>query len=227
MAPATGPPTRESDRRARFTDDHFHNTGVQSAAGLPVDSGRSVGVRLAMSGEFNCLSRYSDAKPDDCAELQFTVTEGHELVRAFKTPSLRGVAVRAPYMHAGQIAALAEVISHYNRAPASPIWQSELRRIGMTSRERMQLEAFLRTLSPSRPCTPGHASDPASRWTDLRARHSLRVHERQPPCRSPIHRSLMMRETRHGAARDPQLVGNLSAFAPPAANPARRVDPTC
>lgn len=136
---------------ARFTDDHFHNTGVPSTAGLPVDSGRSAGVRQAVAGEFNCLSRYSDAKPDDCAELQFAVTEGAELVRAFKTPSLRNVAERAPYMHAGQIASLGEVMSHYNRAPASPIGHSELKRLGLTSQERMQLELFLRTLSsPSR-----------------------------------------------------------------------------
>lgn len=139
---------------ARFTDDHFHNTGVQLAAGLPVDSGRSVGVRQALAGEFNCLSRYSDAKPDDCAELQFAVTEGHELVRAFKTPSLRGVAERAPYMHAGQIASLGDVISHYNRAPSAPMGHSELKRIGMTSQERMQLEQFLRTLS-----APSHERD--------------------------------------------------------------------
>jgi cytochrome c peroxidase len=68
-------------------------------------------------------------------------------VRAYKTPSLRGVAERAPYMHAGQLATLAEVVAHYDRAPAAPAGHSELRRLGLSAAERRQLEAFLRTLS--------------------------------------------------------------------------------
>ena len=36
---------------------------------------------------------------------------------AFKTPGLRGVSARAPYMHAGQIGTLEEVVDHYLEAP--------------------------------------------------------------------------------------------------------------
>ena len=133
---------------ARLTDDHFHNTGVPASPLVAqVDSGRAVGVRDAISGEFNCLSRYSDAKPDECSELRFAVKEGAELVRAYKTPSLREVAGRAPFMHAGQIRSLAEVVSHYDRAPRAPFGRSELKRLRLSANERMQLEAFLRTLS--------------------------------------------------------------------------------
>lgn len=133
---------------ARLTDEHFHNTGVPSSTRVAVvDSGRSIGVRRAVSGEFNCLSKYSDARPEQCAELQFAVTEGEELVRAYKTPSLRGVADRAPYMHAGQLATLTDVIQHYDQAPAAPAGHSELRRLKLSERERAQIEAFLRTLS--------------------------------------------------------------------------------
>jgi cytochrome c peroxidase len=57
------------------------------------------------------------------------------------------VAERAPYMHAGQLATLAEVIAHYDRAPAAPAGHSELTPLGLSERERRQLEAFLRTLS--------------------------------------------------------------------------------
>jgi cytochrome c peroxidase len=130
-----------------FTDDHFHNTGVPGVATLPRDEGRLEGLRQALTDEFNCLSRYSDAKPDECTELRFATAEGAELRRAFKTPSLRGVAERAPYMHAGQIATLDEVVDHYDRAPAAPAGRSELRPLRLTARERSQLAAFLRTLS--------------------------------------------------------------------------------
>ena len=133
---------------ARLTDDHFHNTGVPASSLVAaVDSGRSVGVRQALAAEFACTSKYSDATPDDCAELRFATTEGEELVRAYKTPSLRGVAERAPYMHAGQIATLAGVIQHYDRAPKAPFGHSELKPLELSEKERRQIEGFLRTLS--------------------------------------------------------------------------------
>jgi cytochrome c peroxidase len=133
---------------ALLTDNHFHNTGVPlPATALPPDSGRTTGVRQALAAEFSCTGEYSDAKPEDCEELRFAVAEGEELVRAYKTPSLRNVAERAPYMHAGQIATLEEVVAHYDAAPASPFGHSELRKLKLSRKEREQLVAFLRTLS--------------------------------------------------------------------------------
>jgi len=132
----------------RFTDDHFHNTGVAVSSQVPsADSGRVTGVRGAVAGEFNCLSKYSDAPRDQCAELEFAVTSGDELIRAYKTPSLRGAAEHAPYMHAGQLATLGDVMAHYNRAPAAPAGNSELQQLNLKPKELAQLEAFLRTLS--------------------------------------------------------------------------------
>ena len=131
-----------------FTDNHFHNTGVPAPKlGLPIDSGRAVGVRQAIAGEFSCVSRYSDAKSDECEELTFAVTDGNELVRAYKTPSLRNVAARAPYMHAGQFASLDEVLAHYNGAPAAPFGKTELRALRLSPAELSQLAAFLKLLT--------------------------------------------------------------------------------
>ncbi|HEY0997245.1 MAG TPA: cytochrome c peroxidase [Gemmatimonadaceae bacterium] len=133
---------------AQLTDNHFHNTGVPlPRVSLPADSGRATGARQAVAGEFSCTSRFSDARPEDCSELRFAVTEGEELVRAYKTPSLRGVADRAPYMHAGQFASLAEVIAHYDAAPAAPAGHSELRPLRLSTQQRRAIAAFLRTLS--------------------------------------------------------------------------------
>ena len=67
-------------------------------------------------------------------------------MRAYKTPSLRGVADRAPYMHAEQLATLAEVIEHYDRAPAAPAGHSEFKPLRLSAKEKRQIEAFLRTL---------------------------------------------------------------------------------
>jgi cytochrome c peroxidase len=133
---------------ALFTDQHFHNTGVPiSATPSQPDSGRAAGVRQAVAGEFSCTSRYSDAKADDCEELRFVVTEGEELVRAYKTPSLRNVANHAPYMHAGQFATLEQVLAHYNAAGSAPYGHSELKPLHLSPVELRQLAAFLQTLS--------------------------------------------------------------------------------
>jgi cytochrome c peroxidase len=135
----------------RFTDDHFHNTGVPAASGaVTSDSGRAIGVRQALASEFRCTGRYSDAGASDCEELRFANAEDHDLLRAFKTPSLRGVAERAPYMHAGQLATLANVVRHYDRAPAAPLGHSELKPLHLSATERQQLEAFLHTLTSAR-----------------------------------------------------------------------------
>jgi cytochrome c peroxidase len=129
-----------------LTNYEFHNTGVPPRPELPLDQGRLAGAAAVISDEFNCRSRWSDAR-HRCAELDFMVTGAHTLDRAYKVPSLRNVAERAPYMHAGQIATLAEVIDHYDRAPAAVTGHSELRPLRLRPIEARQLEAFLRTLS--------------------------------------------------------------------------------
>jgi cytochrome c peroxidase len=130
-----------------FTNNDFHNTGVPAVPGLPPDNGRVSGAPLVLADEFNCLSDYSDAEPEQCAELRFLVATGHDLERQFKPPSLRNVAERPPYMHAGQFATLGAVLAHYNTAPAAPAGHSELKPLDLSPEETAQLIAFLKTLS--------------------------------------------------------------------------------
>jgi cytochrome c peroxidase len=129
-----------------LTNNEFHNTGVPVGRGLPLDDGRLSGAAAVLADEFNCRSRWSDARAR-CAELDYLVTGDHALERAYKVPSLRNVSNRAPYMDAGQFASLAEVLDHYNRAPKSPAGHSELTPLGLNRAELRQLEAFLGTLS--------------------------------------------------------------------------------
>lgn len=132
---------------ALFTDNDFHNTAVPTVPGLPEDTGRAAGTRQVLADEFNCLSPYSDAAPEQCAELRFMISEGEHLLRAFKPPSLRNVAERSPYMHAGQFATLEDVLLHYNSAPPAPAGHSELHPLNLSPAELGQLLAFLQTLS--------------------------------------------------------------------------------
>ena len=130
----------------RFTDDHFHNTGVPQAGGLPEDLGRSAAVDKALADPFNCLGLHSDAEPEQCGELRFVKKDDPEMIRAFKTPSLRGAISRPPYMHSGQIATIEDVLDHYAAAPRPPEGDTELQPLTLSEREKQALIAFLRTL---------------------------------------------------------------------------------
>jgi cytochrome c peroxidase len=125
----------------RFTDDAFHNTGVQAGQGLPPDRGLAQGADEAAKDEFACGKGFDDA-PVACAALPYK----KPAKGAFKTPSLRGVASRAPYMHAGQIATLEHVLAHYRAAPNGAFGQSEVKPLQITDAEAAALIAFLKTL---------------------------------------------------------------------------------
>jgi cytochrome c peroxidase len=129
-----------------LTNNEFHNTGVPRWTELTIDQGRLSGAAEVLKDEFNCRSRWSDAR-QSCAELDYLVTGDHVLQRAYKVPSLRNVAGRGPYMHAGQLANLSDVLNHYNRAPKAPAGHTELKPLGLSSRELRQLNGFLHTLS--------------------------------------------------------------------------------
>jgi cytochrome c peroxidase len=129
-----------------FTDGSFHNVGVPPAGNLPPDRGRIDAVAEVEADPFNCLGSYRDGGPDACGELRFIRKTGEELVRAFKTPSLRGAATRPPYMHAGQFATLEQVVANYLDAPASVEGTTEQHPVQLSERERAALVAFLKTL---------------------------------------------------------------------------------
>jgi cytochrome c peroxidase len=139
-----------------FSDQAFHNTGVPPRDSARPDRGRAPATAKVQADEFNCLGKYSDASPQACQELRFMATDDPGMEGAFKTPSLRNVHLRSPYMHAGQFATLEEVVAHYVRAPAAAAGHSELAHGGkghverqpirLTEQEGKNLVAFLRTL---------------------------------------------------------------------------------
>ena len=131
----------------RFTDNSFHNTGVPPVKDLPLDRGRFDAVAQVEADPFNCFGAFRDGDAGACGELRFMVKDAPELMRAYKTPSLRGAATRPPYMHAGQFSSLEEVVAHYSAAPAAVEGTSEVHPLQLSDRERAALVAFLKTLS--------------------------------------------------------------------------------
>ncbi len=79
---------------------------------------------------------------------RFAVTN-KELDRGrFKTPSLRNVALTAPYMHDGSLATLEDVIDFYNRGGGkNPHLDQTMAPLGLTPEDKKDLVAFLKALT--------------------------------------------------------------------------------
>jgi cytochrome c peroxidase len=79
---------------------------------------------------------------------RFEITKNEADRGKFRTPSLRGVAHTAPYMHDGSLASLEDVVAYYNRggtknAHLDPL----LEPLGLSQEEIRSLVAFLHALS--------------------------------------------------------------------------------
>jgi len=72
-----------------------------------------------------------------------------EDVGKFRVPTLRNIAVTAPYMHDGSIATLDEVLDHYSAGgrTANPARSTGLKPFTLTADERSDLIAFLQSLT--------------------------------------------------------------------------------
>ena len=82
------------------------------------------------------------------ALLLYNLGLARALRYAFKVPSLRDVARRAPYMHDGAVPTLEAVIDLYDRGGIErPSRSSAIRPLHLTADQKADLVAFLRTLT--------------------------------------------------------------------------------
>jgi cytochrome c peroxidase len=111
------------------------------------------------NGKANCSAchsgwRFTDDKFHDIGTTttdlgRGTAVKDDELMKhAFKTPTLRSVALRPPFMHNASQATLADVMRHYEkggieRASRSPMMMA----IELTDQERLDLIAFMEALT--------------------------------------------------------------------------------
>ncbi|MET0341346.1 MAG: MbnH family di-heme enzyme [Polyangiales bacterium] len=79
----------------------------------------------------------------------------------FKPPSLRNVAVTAPYMHDGSLASLGDVLDHYARGGfASPSKSAHVTGFALSAQERNALLAFFESLTDQALLTDPRFADP-------------------------------------------------------------------
>jgi cytochrome c peroxidase len=135
-----------------FTDMEFHSTRVPLAnAALRHDGGRHDGTEKVLADPFNGAGAFSDAPAAGRAKLAYLATREDDIGR-FKTPSLRNVALTAPYMHAGQFATLRDVLHHYSEMDDTfdydpGHFEQMLDPLHLTEQESDDLVAFLEALT--------------------------------------------------------------------------------
>jgi cytochrome c peroxidase len=91
---------------------------------------------------------YIGVRPQNEDTGRFGVTGNPGNLGEFRTPSLRNVELRAPYMHNGRFATLEDVVEFYNRGgdfPNAPNFPGNLiRPRGLSAQQKADLVAFLR-----------------------------------------------------------------------------------
>ncbi len=125
-----------------FPEVTFHNTNLYNVDGQGAYPATDVGLR-----EFT-------GKPEDTGR--------------YRSPTLRNIAVTAPYMHDGSIATLSEVLDHYaeggrarlHGAEPSPYQSEFIRGFTLTDQEREDVLAFLESLTDTEFLTDPRFSDP-------------------------------------------------------------------
>ncbi|MES2319601.1 MAG: cytochrome c peroxidase [Pseudomonadota bacterium] len=140
------------DQHALFSDARFHNTGIGWARskGIGRESARRYQVQLA-PGVFTELQEHelasvSEAAQDD--DGRFEVTHKAAERWAYRTPSLRNVALTGPYMHDGSLATLEAVIEYYQHGGiANPGRDKLVQPLQLTEDDKRNLAAFLRSLT--------------------------------------------------------------------------------
>jgi cytochrome c peroxidase len=134
---------------ALFSDFRYHNTGIgwlrsQGRARVDVELAPGVGTRLSERE----IATFGEPAAADVGRFEITLDPAERW--AYKTPSLRNVALTAPYMHDGSLATLEAVIDYYDRGgSADPDKSTLMRPLGLSEPDKRALAAFLRALTGS------------------------------------------------------------------------------
>lgn len=139
--------------QALFTDNRFYNIGVgfkkikgneaKTASAFLRDKhkGADVDVTVLTNENMSELGR-------------FAVTENPTHVGAFKTSTLRNIAVTQPYMHDGSLKTLEDVVDFYNNGgrvketdPVSGFQSGGIRPLDLDKKEKKDLVNFLKALT--------------------------------------------------------------------------------
>lgn len=148
--------------QALFTDNRFHNVGVgindiqDDAPALATEFLKAQATLSEVD-----VKVLGDRRTSELGRL--AVTRSLEDIGSFKTPTLRNIAVTAPYMHDGSKATLRDVVVHYNNGGVTnegdrvnDFLSGGIRPLNLTDEQIDDLVAFMEALtSPEFANLPG------------------------------------------------------------------------
>jgi cytochrome c peroxidase len=150
---------------ARSAYDRYRYDGEEAALSEAAKRGEKIFFSSEKAGCFQCHGGWSFAGPLRFEGGPKALAELHDtgLGGAFRAPTLRNIAVTAPYMHDGRIATLEEAVDHYNEGGRGKAKSPILRKLGLTPAEKTDLIEFLRSLTDEELLRDRRWSDPWER----------------------------------------------------------------
>ncbi len=138
---------------ALFTDNRFHNVGVginDIQTQVPALAEEFLKAEATMA-EVD-VQVLSDKRTSELG--RFAVTRGLDDLGSFKTPTLRNIAVTAPYFHDGSSETLRDAVVHYNNGgvtneddPVNDFLSGGIRPLDLTDDQIDDLVAFMEALT--------------------------------------------------------------------------------
>ncbi|MFH1242814.1 MAG: cytochrome c peroxidase [Pseudomonadota bacterium] len=131
---------------ALFTDNKFHNLGVGFKKIQP--RLREIVKEVRMAQQKGRELDESILTKTEISELgRFVVTGKLSDIGAFKTPTLRNIAVTGPYMHDGSLTTLQEVMELYNKGGEKNPFLGSVRVLNLTDDEIKDVIEFMNSLT--------------------------------------------------------------------------------
>lgn len=158
----------QNGRKAVY-DEGFYNTAVVPTAhdlgngGVDPWNNPLSFTRQYLSGKFvddfgfdSCT--FEDSSPDLCSSNDSAAarsTYSSAVDGAFKTPTLRNIALTGPYMHNGAQATLEQVVEFYNRGgnfgtSTNPDKHPDIQPLGLSTQQKSDLVAFMKAFTDDR-----------------------------------------------------------------------------
>ncbi len=106
-----------SEAFAQFTDDKFHNTGIGFERSMNTPLRETQSIRLSETIAIKTSPPFQVETLNDLGRYEMTGKSSDKW--KYRTPTLRNVALTAPYMHDGSISSLREVLLFYMKGGIS------------------------------------------------------------------------------------------------------------
>ena len=134
---------------ALFSDNQMHNTGIgyqRSMSKTPEHTRVQIAPGEMITVRGDIVAAAAEPRPNDLGLYEITENPGDRW--KYRTPSLRNVALTAPYMHDGSLSSLEAVIEFYNQGGIdNTLRDPRVRPLELSTEEVGQLLAFLNALT--------------------------------------------------------------------------------